>query len=127
MLTSKGVLYFPIREKEFILAQNHPIPAVRAVIEDRAGKVLLLSRDNTGSFEEKWCLPGGKINLGQTAEEVVIREVREEIDLLCKGLDFLFNQDNPLMQQLPDHFITFYFRYRVQGRIKLNRKLSDFA
>ncbi len=77
---------------------------MRAVIETEKGNVLLLRRDNTDSSEGEWCLPGGKIDLGQTAEEAMIREVKEKIDLVCEEVDFLFYQDNPPTPQLPDHF-----------------------
>lgn len=115
------------KKEEFIVNQNHPIPAVRAVIEDKEGKVLLLRRDNTDSSEGEWCLPGGKIDLGQTAEEAMIREVKEETDLLCEEVDFLFYQDNPPTPQLPEHFITLYFRCRIRGRLQLNDESSDFV
>ncbi|MFH1253500.1 MAG: NUDIX hydrolase [Candidatus Uhrbacteria bacterium] len=44
-----------------------------AIIEDN--KILLLRRIKTGWYE----LPGGKIEVGETAEETAMREIKEEL------------------------------------------------
>lgn len=55
---------------------------VGAVIE-KDGKILLIKR-NTEPFKDYWCIPGGHIDFGETAEEAVIREVKEETGLRFK-------------------------------------------
>ena len=58
---------------------DRPIVGVGAVIE-RAGEVLIVRR----RFEPlagRWSLPGGTLELGETLEEGVIREMREETGL----------------------------------------------
>lgn len=52
---------------------------VCAVIE-RDRKVLLVKR-NTEPFNGYWTLPGGHIDFKETAEQAVIREVKEETGL----------------------------------------------
>lgn len=47
-------------------------------IEDNSGRILLQKRSPT---EEIWGFPGGAIELGESAEEALIREVREETGL----------------------------------------------
>ncbi len=48
-----------------------------AIIPDEQGRVLLQRRGDRGV----WGLPGGALELGESAEEAVIREVREETGL----------------------------------------------
>lgn len=50
--------------------------AVNGIIRDGNG-VLMTRRTDNG----KWCLPGGRIEPGETIEEAVIREVLEETGL----------------------------------------------
>lgn len=61
---------------EAVIYQN-PKPVVAAVIE-KDGKVLL-ARRAAGLRAGKWDLPGGFIELDETAEEALVREVREEV------------------------------------------------
>ncbi|MFC2021991.1 NUDIX domain-containing protein [Chloroflexota bacterium] len=62
---------------------------VGAVIEDNAGRVLLVKHipERGGFWQGKWICPGGRLELGETIEEGIKREVREEtqieIDLLA--------------------------------------------
>jgi mutator protein MutT len=44
---------------------------------DRAGRVLLICRGRAPSAGE-WTLPGGRVEPGETPEEAVVRELREE-------------------------------------------------
>jgi ADP-ribose pyrophosphatase len=60
--------------------------AVGTVIEDGEGRVLLVKHvDEKGGFwRGKWICPGGKLELGETIEEGIVREVREETNLEIK-------------------------------------------
>jgi len=59
---------------------------VGAVIEDGEGKILLVKHvEGRGGFwQGKWICPGGKLKLGETIEEGIMREVREETNLAIK-------------------------------------------
>ncbi|MBM4289187.1 MAG: NUDIX domain-containing protein [Deltaproteobacteria bacterium] len=63
------------------LCQPYPVPVVRALIADAAGRVLLLQRAATAYGPGQWCLPGGKVDYGQTLVEALAREIREETAL----------------------------------------------
>ncbi len=56
---------------------------VGAVIEDRAGRILLVKhiRERGGFWQGKWICPGGELESGETIEEGIKREVREETQL----------------------------------------------
>ena len=51
-----------------------------AIIEFPNNKILLIKR-GTVVFRGYWALPGGKVDAGETVEEAVVREVREETGL----------------------------------------------
>jgi 8-oxo-dGTP diphosphatase len=57
--------------------------AVGAVVKDSEGKVLLVKHvpERRGFWQGKWICPGGKLELGETITEGIIREVKEETDL----------------------------------------------
>ena len=50
------------------------LPAAFAAVRNAAGEILLVRRIDDGNWE----LPGGRIEVGETARETVIREVAEE-------------------------------------------------
>ena len=53
------------------------IPATRAVIRDDARRVVLVRRRDNGT----WVLPGGFMELGESVQDSLQREVREETGL----------------------------------------------
>jgi len=63
------------------------IPCVGAVIKDEAGRLLLILRGHDPG-KGLWSIPGGRIERGESDEEAVIREVREEtgLEVMCGRL-----------------------------------------
>lgn len=53
---------------------------VAAIVEFSNGKILLVRR-STPPFKDYWALPGGKVDAGETVEQAVVREVKEETGL----------------------------------------------
>ena len=54
------------------------IEVVAAVIHD-GGRILATQR-GYGEFKDKWEFPGGKVEAGESREEALRREIREELD-----------------------------------------------
>ncbi len=51
-----------------------------AIIPFPEGKILLVKRD-TVPFKGYWALPGGRMDPGETVEETIVRECKEETGL----------------------------------------------
>lgn len=84
--------------------------AVRAVVLDRDGRILLLrTRDATApEFGDWWELPGGGVDPGETYLEAALRELREETGILAEARDI-----GP-----PSWRRTATFRYRRERRLQ---------
>lgn len=44
------------------------------------GKVFAAQRKNAGEMARRWEFPGGKLEEGESPEEALVREIREELD-----------------------------------------------
>lgn len=113
-----------VDEKDCLL---HPVPVVRLIIPDERGCVLLLRRHNSEYSSGQWCLPGGKIDYGETIEQTVAKELQEETSLSCTSSKFLFYQDSPPQVPGKMHCINLYFECTIAGTIALNEESSEFA
>ena len=56
------------------------INVVAAIIVNKEGKIFA-ARRGYGEFEGKWEFPGGKIEAGETPENALKREIREELEI----------------------------------------------
>ncbi len=72
---------------------NNPVAAAGAFISDEAGRLLLLRRAIEPSFG-KLMIPGGFLDGGESLEEGVRREVREEVGLEVTELAYLTSFPN---------------------------------
>jgi 8-oxo-dGTP diphosphatase len=113
-----------IAEKDCLL---HPVPVVRLIITNKRGHILMLRRHSGEYSSGQWCLPGGKIDYGETVERTIAKELLEETSLSCIFSKFLFYQDS--LPQIPGkmHCIHLYFECTVAGTIVLNEESSEFA
>jgi 8-oxo-dGTP diphosphatase len=61
---------------------------VTAAIIKRDGRILIAKRSSTSSLPNKWEFPGGKIEVGETPEECLARELYEEFDIIVTTGEF---------------------------------------
>ncbi|MBU1652119.1 NUDIX hydrolase, partial [bacterium] len=59
---------------------ENPLPATACVCRNDRGELLLVKRADPPAKGE-WCLPGGFIEVGETAHEGALRELKEETGL----------------------------------------------
>ena len=93
-----------------------PIAGVGAVIVDE-GRVLLIRRAQP-PLQGEWSLPGGAVELGETLEQAICREVLEETGLaveaveVVKALDCIARDDRGRVRY---HYILVDFLCRLLG------------
>jgi len=106
---------------------TRPHLAVSAAIF-RAGRVLIVRR-GTPPLQGIYTLPGGGVELGETLEQAVIREVREETGLTIEpiwlaGYREVIARDGE--GRIERHFVILPFAARyVAGEITLNAELAE--
>ena len=58
---------------------------VAGALVDADGRVLITRRPNGKEMAGLWEFPGGKIEKGETPEQALIRELKEELNIETKG------------------------------------------
>lgn len=54
-----------------------------AVITDEQGRILIGQRPEGKDLAGLWEFPGGKQEAGETVEQCIVREIKEELDVCC--------------------------------------------
>ena len=68
------------------------IEVVAAIIHDGEGRIFATQR-GYGDFKDWWEFPGGKMEAGETPEEALVREIREELSAEISVDEFLCTID----------------------------------
>ena len=91
------------------------IEVVGAIIID--GDRIFTTQRGYGNFKGGWEFPGGKVEQGETDEEALRREIKEELDVNIKVGEFFYKVD----YQYPDFklLMNCYLCYIVEGVPKL--------
>ena len=64
------------------------IPVVAGILV-RDGKIMISRRPAGAHMGMKWEFPGGKIEAGETPQQAVVREIREELDATVRVGDLI--------------------------------------
>lgn len=105
--------------------QTFPEPTVGALIFNNAGKLFLM---RSHKWHDSYVIPGGHIELGETAEEALIREIKEETALDIYDIEFLcvqeFIYDNAFWKKRHFIFLDYACKTRSTG-VVLNSEGHD--
>jgi ADP-ribose pyrophosphatase YjhB (NUDIX family) len=100
-----------------------------AAILDDQGRILLTRRADNG----QWCLPGGRMESGESAAEACEREVFEEtgLQVRVKRLVGVYSHPDQLVVY-PDgnkaHIVALHFEAEIRGgELGLSNETTDFG
>ena len=107
--------------------QAYPEPIVGALVFSPEGKLLLV---RSHKWRDQYGLPGGHVELGETIEEAVQREVKEETGLDVNHVQFLFFQEMVFDESfwMESHFIFFEFVCKANAtEVILNSEAEEYV
>lgn len=94
----------------------------------RRNNELLLVKRKKKPWKDYWAIPGGKIKFGESLEEAVKREVREETGIDIKVIRLLGVQTVIIKKngKIVDHFLLIDFEaYPLENELKPNTEEID--
>ncbi|MCR8641287.1 NUDIX domain-containing protein [Paenibacillus sp. N1-5-1-14] len=93
-----------------------------AIIRDSQGRILMQKRSDYGD----WGLPGGGMNPGETVEETVVREIKEETGLEILQYELHSIYSGPRMQYMyPDGNEVVFVMFLFEATADLRGRLAD--
>ena len=110
------------------MVQLYPEATVGALIVNEKGEVLIVRSEKWG---EKYTVPGGHIELGERAEDAIVREVKEETGLDSEVVELLVLQQAIYPKDYHKHEHYIFMDYVCKARssdVKLDgRELQSYV
>ena len=104
--------------------KKYPKITVDAIILFNKGSVVLIKRKNP-PYKDYWAIPGGFVELGETIENAVLREAKEETSLDIEIIKTLNIYSDP-NRDPRGHIITVAFICKtIGGTLKANSDAKD--
>lgn len=93
---------------------NSMVPSVNVVVANDDGDILLIRRTDNNN----WALPGGAIDLGESAAQAAIRETREETGITCEitGLVGIYTDPRHVIHYTSNDEVRQEFSIVLTGR-----------
>ncbi len=108
--------------------QIYPHPTIGALIFDPKGNLFLMK---SHKWHGKYVVPGGHIELGETMEDALRREVKEETNLEIFDIEFLIFQefiyDDAFWKEMHFIFFDFVCKSRSTNNVILNNEASEYT
>ena len=97
------------------------INVVAAIIK-KEDKVFITQRGH-GEFKGVWEFPGGKIEVGETPEEALIREIREELKFEIR-VDRFYDEIKDVREDITID-VKFFICTLISGKLELTEHLDS--
>ncbi|MEK7202930.1 MAG: nucleotide exchange factor GrpE [Patescibacteria group bacterium] len=104
----------------------YPEPTVGPIIYNEKGEILLIKCLKWGDY---WHIPGGHIEIGETSEQALKREIMEETGLEIDNIEFICWQDaiEPEGFFEKKHFIFLDYCARMAGgKITKSKEMEEY-
>lgn len=112
---------------DFKLSDSRPKVVVGVLIYNSEGKIFLATGEK---FKNKWVLIGGHVEFGETLEDAVKKEAKEETNLVVENVEFITYIESVGSKEftMKKHFIFLNFSVLAKEiqNIKICNELSDF-
>lgn len=92
---------------------ENPRLGVGAVILNDNHEILLVLR-NRAPEKDTWSIPGGKIELYETLEEGVVREIKEEVNLVVEVKELLCLAQT-IQPENAEHWVSAIYVVAIKG------------
>lgn len=94
--------------------------SIKALIKNSKGEVLVVKE-----HQDKWELPGGRLDQGETIHDCLKRELKEELNITNEFTESFNKIETQYMPSLPDKELDFwkmsmYFDITIQGEFVIN-------
>jgi nucleoside triphosphatase len=106
--------------------QQYPEPTVGGLIFNQKGELFLM---RSHKWRDIYTVPGGHIELGETMEQALIREVKEETNLDIYNIEFVDYQEFIFDDEFwkKRHFIFFDFSAKTDSNeVILNHEAQEY-
>ncbi|HXG47778.1 MAG TPA: NUDIX domain-containing protein [Methylomirabilota bacterium] len=128
ILERNGLRLHPLpAERGEAPAGRHPVVTVGGLIWGPDGCVLMI---RTHKWSNLWGIPGGKIKFGESSEEALRRELKEETNLDVADIRFVLVQDCIHSKEFyrDEHFVLLNYVCRCEGpaEVRLNDEAIEF-
>jgi 8-oxo-dGTP pyrophosphatase MutT (NUDIX family) len=102
------------------------LPAVSAIIFNSRGEILLQQRRDTG----KWCVISGHVEFGESVQDAIVREIREETNVNSKVLRLIGVYSDPkyttyFYPERTVQYVVTYFEVKLLENIDANLSNSE--
>ncbi|WP_028476078.1 NUDIX domain-containing protein [Nocardia sp. CNY236] len=106
---------------------NSLVPGGSALIIDSEGRILMQRRGDSGN----WSLPGGIMEIGETLEQCVVRETKEEtgLDIEITGLLGIYTDPGHVIEysdgEIRQEFAITYYGRAIGGHIEVSSESTS--